>query len=178
MKSVWKQAIPAFVLGSLMSLSSTLAAYPVPWGLESATPLPAQGRYAMVGSTTFSHYYSAASYLPGVSISLNSGYRFFSSSQPGSTSTGLLQDSLGGDAAIATWLAADTCADAAANPACGLFNPSREGLSGARLHALEATPTRFSVPEPDIVILMGLGIAGIAYTRITRKRRRTEVRPG
>ena len=50
---------------------------------------------------------------------------------------------------------------------CSSYSPARAGLPGARLVGVAVDKVK--VPEPDVVMLMGLGLAGIAFARINRR---------
>lgn len=50
---------------------------------------------------------------------------------------------------------------------CGSYSPSRAGMPGT--HLVGVAVDKVNVPEPDVVILMGLGLAGIAFARMNRR---------
>ncbi len=181
------------MLACLLGFSVISWAYPVRWTLDNflfEDGGVAEGSFVLDGYTQFSDIRLTTTTGPGYPGSaydttfgaFDPYIRDFSLGGPMAEGSSVLTlgwypAALGDGAAVLdTYFAEGSCTDFALDPGgngyCGSLGSLREGLPGARLVGtrVDIKHPAVIVPEPDVVVLMGLGIAGIAFVRITRKR--------
>lgn len=185
--TITKKWVPLLLFNCLFVGTANVWAYPVKWTLHHfifSDGGAAEGSFILDGYTGFSDIditTSTSSSHDGASYSTTFGlfdpyYRDFAPSggvAEGSPvlSIGWYPNALGSEAGMVdVYFSEGNCAGLTMDHGsayCGSFSPSRAGLSGAHLIGV---PQEVDVPEPDIVILMGLGLVGIAFARMSRKR--------
>ena len=193
--TITKKWVPLLLFSCLFAGTANVWAYPVKWTLHhfiSNDGGAAEGSFILDGYTGLSDVEittSTSSNHDGASYSITGWffdpyYRDFS--PPGRVaegssvlSLGWYPNALGEAGMVDVYFSEGNCTGLTmghGSARCGSFSPSRAGLSGAQLVGV---PQEVDVPEPDIVILMGLGLAGIAFARMSRKRnKRKDSMPG
>ena len=183
-----RKPVAVLWVSCLMVFAANTWAYPVKWTLENFVFEDggvAEGSFVLEGYTDFSDVQitsSSTSTRRGANYATTFGsfdpyYREFSPLGAITEGTSVLSiywypRALGaGPGIVDVEFLEGACSGLNTDPGgdknCSSYSPARLGLPGARLVGVGSD--KVNVPEPDIAILMGLGLAGIAFARISRK---------
>lgn len=182
--NITRNRIPLLWFSCLVVFAANSWAYPVKWTLDNFVFEEggvAEGSFVLDAHTDFSDVQISSSNMSthrGANYATTFGvfdpyYRDFSSLGAIAKGSSVLSvywypRALGAGAGIVNVeFLEGTCSGLGGDSYCGSYSPARAGLPGARLVGVAVDKVK--VPEPDVVILMGLGLAGIAFARINRR---------